>query len=285
MSGYDYFKPGSLEELWDLSKKYPQARYIAGGTDLMVKIKKRLVKPAALISLRSIPQLVGIEIGETTRIGAATTITDLIEHPRLGALFPVLIQAAKRLGGVQIRNVATIGGNLCNCSPCADTALPLLFLDARATMINPQGSRGIPLAEFFKGPGESCLLPGEILADIILDKSAPGTKAVFMKKGRVRMDLSIASLALLLEMESDNRTCKKARLAAGSAAPTPLRLTAVEQLFENTEISEALLAEAQQLAASSVSPITDIRASESYRRRLVSVYLGRAVRELVDITK
>lgn len=285
MSGYDYFKPGSLEELWDVSKKYPHARYIAGGTDLMVKIKKRLVKPAALISLRSIPQLAGIEIGKTIRIGAATTVTDLIEHPQLSALFPVLIQAANRLGSPQIRNVATIGGNLCNCSPCADTALPLLVLDARATMISPQGSREIPLAEFFKGPGESCLLPGEILADIILDKPAPGTKAVFMKKDRVRMDLSIASLALLLEMENDNRTCKKARAAAGSAAPTPLRLTRVEQLFESAEISEAIIAEAQQLAASSVSPITDIRAAESYRRRIISVYLGRAVRELVDITK
>ncbi len=285
MNGYDYFKPASLAEVWDLHKRFPGARYIAGGTDVMVKIKKRLVEPAALISLRSIPQLAGVETGETIRIGAATTITDLIENPQLGALFPVLIQAAKRLGSVQIRNVATIGGNLCNCSPCADTALPLLVLEARATMINPQGSREIPLAELFKGPGESCLLPGEILADIILDKPAPGTKAVFMKKGRVRMDLSIASLALLLEMDSDNRTCKKARLAAGSAAPTPLRLKKVEELFENNGISEAIIAEAQQLAASSVSPITDIRASESYRRRIVSVYLGRAVREIVDITK
>lgn len=285
MSGYDYFKPGYLAELWDLSKKYPDARYIAGGTDLMVKIKKRLVKPAALISLRSIPQLAGIEIGETTRIGAMTTITDLIEHPKLETLFPVLIQAAKRLGSAQIRNVATIGGNLCNCSPCADTALPLLVLEARVTLTSPGGSREIKLSDFFQGPGESCLLPGEILTDIILDKPAPRTKAVFMKKGRVRMDLAIASLALLLEMESDNRTCKKARAAAGSAAPTPLRLKEVEELFENAEISEAILAEAQQLTASCVSPITDIRASDSYRRRIVSVYLGRAARELVDITK
>jgi carbon-monoxide dehydrogenase medium subunit len=282
MNSYDYLKPQSLYEVWDLNKKFPGARYIAGGTDLMVRIKNRELKPSSLISLRSIPELSGIEIGEKTRIGAMTTITDLINHPELGTIFPVLIQAAKRLGGPQIRNVASIGGNLCNCSPCADTALPLLVLEARAVLKRSEGAREVPLNEFFIGPGESCLLPGEILTEILLDKPAPNARAIFMKKGRVKMDLAIASVAVLLEINSDTGKCKKARITAGSVAPVPLRLKKVEELFENAEISEEMLIEAQKIAASSVSPITDIRSTADYRRQIIGVYVKRAVEKLLN---
>ena len=208
MSNFDYFKPQSLEEVWDLEKKFPGAKYIAGGTDLMVKIKNRIIKPQTLISLRSIPGLPGIEIGEKVRIGAMTTITDLIEHPELGMIFPVLVQAAERIGSPQIRNVATVGGNLCNCSPCADTALALLLMEARVILKSPRGSREIALEEFFIGPGESCLSGGELMTETLLDKPAPNVQAIFMKKGRVKMDLAIASVGVLLEM--DGGTCKKA---------------------------------------------------------------------------
>lgn len=282
MTCYDYFRPQSLAGVWDLAQKYPGSRYVAGGTDLLVKIKQGTAKPQALISLRLVPELSGIEIGEKIRIGAATTITDLINHPDLGTVCPVLIRAAKRLGGPQVRNVATIGGNLCNCSPCADTALPLLILDARVVLKSTSGDREIPMHEFFRGPGESCLSSGEILGEIIIDTPSPGAKAAFMKKGRVRMDLAIASLALLLEMEGNTGKCKKARIAAGSVAPVPLRLKKVEQLFIGAVITEKMLIEAQQIAEKSVSPITDVRSTESYRRRLIGTYVKRAVGELLD---
>jgi CO/xanthine dehydrogenase FAD-binding subunit len=278
MSNFDYFKPQSPDEAWDLFKKFPGARYIAGGTDLMVKIKNREVKPPALISLRSITGLSGIETGEKTRIGAMTTITDLIDHPEAGRVFPVLLQAAERIGSVQVRNVGTVGGNLCNCSPCADTALALLVLDARAVLAGPGGSREVPLADFFLGPGKSCLSSGELLTELILDKPAPGTRAVFMKKGRVKMDLAIASVAVLLEMDGD--TCKKACVAAGSVAPVPLRLKKVEELFRNAVITKELILEAQKIAMESVSPITDIRSTADYRRHIVGVYVKRAIEKL-----
>ena len=180
MSNFDYFKPQSLEEVWDLEKKFPGARYIAGGTDLMVKIKNRTIKPRTMISLRSVSGLSGIEIGDKVRIGAMTTITDLIEHPELGGIFPVLVQAAKRLGSPQIRNVGTVGGNLCNCSPCADTALALLLLDAGVILRNPRGSREIALEEFFIGPGESCLTGAELMTEILLEKPASHVRAIFI---------------------------------------------------------------------------------------------------------
>lgn len=279
MSNFDYFRPRTLDEAWDLYKKSPGARYIAGGTDLLVKIKNRDVKPWGLISLRSIPGLSGIEIGETTRIGSMTTITDLVRHPDLGGIFPVLSQAAKRIGSLQIRNAATVGGNLCNCSPCADTALALLLLDARVVLTSPKGSREVPLEEFFLGPGESCLATGEILTEILLDKPAGDARAVFMKKGRVKMDLAIASVGVLLEM--DGYLCRGARFAAGSVAPVPLRLEKVEEWFKNAVISRELIMEGQKIAVSSISPITDIRSTADYRREIVGVYIKRAVESLL----
>ena len=280
MSNLDYFKPQSLEEVWDLEEKFPGARYIAGGTDLMVKIKNRTINPRAMISLRSISGLSGIEIGEKVRIGAMTTITDLIDHPELGGLFPVLVQAAKRLGSPQIRNVGTVGGNLCNCSPCADTALALLLLDAQVVLKNPRGSREIALGEFFIGPGESCLTGAELMTEILLDKPSSHVRAIFMKKGRVKMDLAVASVGVLLEMDGD--ICKKARLAAGSVAPVPLRLKKAEELFENTVISKKIIQEAQKIAMNSISPITDIRSTAEYRREIVGVYVKRALEKLLN---
>jgi carbon-monoxide dehydrogenase medium subunit len=280
MSNFDYFKPRSLEEVWDLEKKLPGAKYIAGGTDLMVKIKNRTIKPQTLISLRSISGLSGIEIGKKVRIGAMTTITDLIEHPELGKIYPVLVQAAKKIGGPQIRNVGTVGGNLCNCSPCADTALVLLLLDARVILKNPQSSREVALEEFFIGPGESCLTGAELMTEILLDKPAPNVRAIFMKKGRVKMDLAVASVGVLLEMDGD--TCKKARFAAGSVAPVPLRLKKVEELFENAVISKEIIREAQKIAMNNISPITDIRSTADYRREIVGVYIKRALEKLLE---
>jgi len=278
MNHFDYFKPQSLEELWDLEKKFPGAKYIAGGTDLMVKIKNRSIKPQTLISLRSVG-LPGIDIGEKVRIGAMTTITDLIEHPELGRIFPVLAQAAKRIGSPQIRNVGTVGGNLCNCSPCADTALALLILDARVVLRSSRGSREIALEEFFIGPGVSCLSGGELMTGILLDKPASNARAIFMKKGRVKMDLAVTSVGVLLEMEGD--ICKKARLAVGSVAPVPLRLKKVEELFENAVIPKEIIQEAQKIAVNSISPITDIRSTAEYRREIVSVYVKRALEKLL----
>ena len=132
----------------------------------------------------------------------------------------------------------------------------------------------MPLSEFFKGPGESCLNSDEIMTDILLEPSRPGKKAIFLKIGRVKMDLAVASVALVLEMEGER--CQKVRIAAGSVAPVPLRLSKVEELLEGEPVSKELVAEAQKVATEVVAPITDIRASEEYRRHIVGVLVRRA---------
>ncbi|NIM59363.1 MAG: xanthine dehydrogenase family protein subunit M [Candidatus Aminicenantes bacterium] len=278
MRRFDYLRPKSLKEALQLKKTIAGAKYISGGTDLIVQIKNRELQPTTLISLRSIPELARIEINGGARIGALATISDLIQHIELGHNYPVLIAAAKRLGSLQIRNVATTGGNLCNCSPSADMALPLLVLEAKVRLQSAKASREIPLSEFFKGPGKSCLSSDEIMTDILLEPPSQKTKATFLKKGRVKMDLAIASLALLVEIEGGR--CRKARIAAGSVASMPLRLFDVEALLEGSTISKDSVSKAQQLARDTVSPITDLRATEEYRRHVVGVYMKRGLEKV-----
>ncbi len=279
MRQFDYLRPKSLKEALQQKKTIAGAKFISGGTDLLVQIKNRELQPPALISLRSIPELASIEINGGARIGALATISDIIQHNELGLNYPVLLEAARRLGSVQIRNVATVGGNLCNCSPSADMALPLLVLEAKVRLRTAKARREIQISEFFKGPGKSCLSSDEILTDILLDPPHQKAKATFLKKGRVKMDLAIASLAVLLEMERGK--CRKARIAAGSVAPVPLRLYKVEDLFEGAAISKDLVSKAQQLASEIVSPITDIRATEEYRRQIVGVYVRRGFEKIL----
>ena len=286
MSNYPYHRPRSLEELWPLMASSEEARLVAGGTDLMVRIRARTERPGSLVSLRSIESLRGIEVGEeSARIGAGVTVGELTCHPGLARLAPVLVQAARRLGSPQIRNAATIGGNLCNAAPSADTALPLLVLEARLLLRSPGGVREVPADQFFKGPGQTCLAPDEILEAVELDAPPAGAGAVFFKKGRVRMDLSLASVAVLLQMgeggpEGEGKVIRTARVAAGSVAPVPLRLKEVEQRLEGQALTAELLAEARQLAQASIQPVTDVRTTAEYRRTLVGVYVQRALRSL-----
>ena len=279
MKRYEYFQPQSLEEALELKKKIPGSRFIAGGTDLMVQIRGGELKPSALISLRSIPDLSSIEINGNIRIGAMTTVTDLVSNPDLEGQAKLLVDAARRLGSPQIRNVATVGGNLCNCSPCADLALSLLVLEAKARLRSVSGIHDVPLQKFFEGPGKSCLSPDQILTDIFIEPVSSNTKSVFLKKGRVKMDLAVTSVALLLEMEGER--CRKARVAAGSVAPVPLRLQKVEVLLEGQALSPELADQAQRIASESVAPISDVRSSEEYRRQIVGVYVKRGIAQIL----
>jgi CO/xanthine dehydrogenase FAD-binding subunit len=275
----EYHRPRSLEEALRLRQASPDARYIAGGTDVMVQIRSRnAARPSALVSLSSIPELRGITVDGGARIGATTPIHELTAHRALRERYPVLVEAVSRLGSPQIRNVATLGGNLCNASPCADSATPLLVLEARVRLCSAAGQRELPLERLFLGAGQTCLAPSELLTEILLPPPAPTARATFKKKGRVRMDLALASVSVLVELDGD--ICRRVRIAAGSVAPTPLRLTEVEVLLAGKPLSPELLDAAAALASRSVAPISDLRCSAEYRRQIVGVYVKRALEEL-----
>ncbi|NQU63269.1 MAG: xanthine dehydrogenase family protein subunit M [SAR324 cluster bacterium] len=278
MSEFAYYKPQSLEEVWKLKGSNLEARYIAGGTDLLIRMKNRIVSPSTLISLRSVSELSGITVAKDVNIGSGVTIRQLTDHSELNTLYPVLMQAAKCLGSAQIRNVATLGGNLCNASPAADMAPPLLVLDAVVQILGLNGSREMALQTFFVGPGQTKLGKDEILTAIKIPIPSPAAKAVFIKKGRVGMDLSKACLAVLIEMEG--KQCKRARIAAGAVGPVPMRLKKTESRLEGETLTQDIIKEAQAIASAEVTPITDLRSTEAYRRELVGVLLKKAIEQL-----
>ena len=280
MSHYEYYQPESLDEAFRLKNTIPESLYISGGTDLMVRIKKREIRPHALVSLRSIPDLSGVKNGKIIRIGSMTSISDVSKNQVLHEKFPILIQAALALGSVQIRNVATIGGNLCNGSPAADMAPPLLVLEAKVKLQNAKKTRDLPIDNLFKGPGETILAPREILTDILLEPPEQNTYTIFLKKGRTKMDLAIASVAALIRVEGNR--CSRARIAVGSVAPTPVRLFEVESLLEGSALSPEILAKTQNLTTKSVAPITDVRSTADYRRHLVGILVKRALKKLLE---
>ncbi len=275
-----YHRPRTLEEARALMAKTPGASFLAGGTDLLVRMDHGLEQPEALISLRCVPELSGITSNGATVVGAITTLTDVAEHAPTVARYPVLAEAVREIGSVQIRNAATLGGNLCGAAPCADSAPALLVLDARVRVLGDGGQREMPLAELFAGARETSLAADEILVAVVLDPPSGG-RARFLKHKRVQVDLALASVAVYLEMDDDTRTCRTARVAAGSVAPTPVRLGAAEDILAGQEITPDLLARSAELARSAVEPISDVRASADFRRHLTGVLLERAVRSLL----
>ena len=279
MTKFAYHRPKTLGEALALLDQLDHCALIAGGTDMMVRIHKRDLQPGALVSLSAIDGLDGIQpIESGIQIGALTTMAEITSHPRLAIDYPVLVQAASRVGSQQVRNRATIGGNLCNCSPCADTAGPLLVHQARLRLVNPHGEREIEVADFFEGPGQTCSPANEILSHILLPAPPQQAQAIFIKESRVCMDLAICSLSCLLDLADD--TCQQARLAAGSVAPVPMRLTRVESFLQGKKIDPEVIEHAAQLAVDQVTPIDDIRASALHRRHLIGVFTKQALTEI-----
>jgi carbon-monoxide dehydrogenase medium subunit len=274
-----YYRPDSLQEVWRILSAEEEASLVAGGTDLLVRARqKKAVLPPTLVSLRRVAELRGIEEGETFRIGPLSTMAECAEHPGIRARLPALSRAAGMMGSVQIRNLATVGGNLCNASPCAEIATPLLVHGARVEIADPSGRREVPLEELFRGPGLTCLERGEVLASVLVDAPPPESRALYQRRGRVRMDLAQASLALRVELEGGR--CRLARAAAGAVAPTPLRLPEVEALLEGERLSPAVLDRAVELAEKGVRPISDLRAGAAYRRHMVGVFTRRGLERL-----
>jgi carbon-monoxide dehydrogenase medium subunit len=275
---YDYHRPSTLDEAFGLAAGIPGSRFVAGGTDLLVQMSNGRAGPPALISLRGLSELGGIEVSSRLRIGAAVPLSDVQVHPVVAEKLPALVESIAGLGSRQIRNVATVGGNLCNASPAADTAPPLLVYGASVELQDANGSREVALDEFLRGPGQTALRPGEILSAILIDPPNEGARSVFHRKGRVKMDLPIASVAALVER--DGATCKRVRLAAGAVAPVPLRLERSETVVEGSSLDAETVALAVETARLEISPITDLRSTGDYRRHLTGVLVGRALEEL-----
>jgi aerobic carbon-monoxide dehydrogenase medium subunit len=289
MHPFEYRKVLTLGEAFDaVADSKGDSVLLAGGTDLLVKVKNGALKPRRVIDMKGIPELGGIAATENgLSIGALTRIRTIETAPEVLRMAPLLSQAASKLGSVQVRNKATLGGNLCNAAPSAETAPALLALDARAEIYyGREGKRIVDLREFFSGPGLSVLREGEILTSIQIPLSGRSRQgSVYYKlSNRKAMDIAFVGVAVLLEIDPENRI-GKARIALGAVAPTPIRVVAAEERLQGRVLDEEALRESAELAGNGCRPISDLRASSAYRKEMVkrlcrrglSVAYGQAV--------
>ena len=275
----DYFEPKTVSEaLLLLAKHGAEAKVIAGGTDVMVDIKYK-EEPGCLINIKKIPGLGAIqENGGSLRIGALTTIRDLETSGLVRDKLPVLWEASHQFASLQIRNTATIGGNICRASPSGETLTPLLVLDAKAKIAFSDGEKTEPFASFFQGPGKSSVGSKGLLTEIDVPYPAAGSKSVYLKHAvRGAMDIAMVGVAVLITPDAAKTSLQDVRIGLGAVAPTPLRATKTEALLRGKPLTAALLKEAAAMAASESSPISDQRSSAEYRRWIVEALTRRGL--------
>ena len=308
MKKFDYFKPKTLDEAFTLFSKYGEkVKWIAGGTDVIVMIKQKTMAPDVLISLQGIPGLDQIQFNGSLSIGPMVTHRAIEKSEVIRKHFSALTDAADYLGSVQIRNVATLGGNICTAAPSADTATPLLVLGTQVKIKSLKEERTVFIEEFFKGPGETVVKPGEIVRELIIPKPLPNTGSAYYKlQRRLALDLPLLGVSVLLsldkskitcsdmlctaapistilhKMEEDNIVCKEVRIALGVAAPTPWRAVKAEGLLRGKQLSDELLEEAAEAAAAEAQPRDTVRGEAWYRRDMIKVMVKRMAMKSIE---
>lgn len=271
--------PRSIEDcLKLLAERGPEAKLVAGGTDLLPQMKNGLIKPAAVIDLSGVADLRVLrrEDGAGLRVGASVAAREIELDPYTRSAYPALAESGALVGSVQIRNLATVGGNLCNAAPSADMAPPLLALDAEAIIAGPRGRRRVPMADFFTGVRRTVLAPDELLVELIVPAPGPRSGGQYLRH-TPRRELDIAVVGVASQITLSDGVCRKARIALAAVAPTPIRATAAERALEGQPLTAQQIARAAQLAVEAARPISDQRGSADFRRHLVGVLTRRTL--------
>jgi len=281
MKEFEMYEPKRVEEACDLLAKYRgRARILAGGTDLLVELKRGWHKPAALINLKTVKGLDKIRFtkNEGLRIGAMVTWAQLLDSKPVSRHYPLLRMAAEHLGSMQIRNTATLAGNITQASPAANGPLPLLAYDASCVIQGTNGGRTIPVEKMFRGVRKNALKKGEVLTEICVPLPAAGFKGTYYKFAlRRAMDLAVVGLGVLVKTRGG--TFDEVRIALGSVAPKPFRARNAEKILKGEKIADQLIRKAGETAAAQCSPITDLRASKEYRYELVKELVYKGIKE------
>ena len=282
---FTYHEPATLEAcLSILNDQGHDAAPLAGGTDLLVNMKKGLHRPGMLVSLARISGLAKISEngGRSLGIGAMATMDAIAAHATIRRDFPLLAQAVHKLGSPLIRNRATIGGNLATARPAADSHGPLICLGARVQLASLSGERDIPAEEFFQGPGQTVRKPDEVVTQVIIDRPPPRSGGAYLKYGiRKTLEIGVVNVAVLLCLDKD-KTITHARVALGAVAPRTIRATSAEKCLMDKKPDEKTIRGAAEAAVNDCQPISDIRGSAGYRRMLVEVLTRRAIEEAVS---
>jgi CO/xanthine dehydrogenase FAD-binding subunit len=281
---FSYLHPKSLKEAClMLAEHEEKARILAGGTDLLIKMQHRIVQPEYIIGISNIPgtDYIRIENHQLT-IGANAKIASVGQDPQIQQYFPALAYAASVTATVQIRNMGTVVGNICNASPAADTATALLVYDAGVVVMHTEGQRILPLSDFFRGPGITALEPGEIVKEVILPLTSGLSGSNYQKlSARSKVDIAAVGVSACL-LADETEVVTAARIAIGAAAPVPKRIHRAEKTLEGKKITPELIKRAAQITMDEASPITDTRASAQYRKKMVDVLTQRALENSIE---
>jgi carbon-monoxide dehydrogenase medium subunit len=270
VNDFEYAAPSSLGEALRLLDQHgPDARPLAGGTDLVIQMKLGRSAPRVVVDISKLEELKQLEAGETIRIGAGRRYVDVLRFLREQGRYDGLAEAIEGIGKIQVLAVGTVGGNLGNGSPAADTAPPLLAYDARVRVMSAHSERVIPLREFHTGPGATVMTPNEIMVDVEFDAFPDGRASAFKKMARVACDISKLTCAVAVQRDGD--TCTHCRVAFGAVAPVPLRARTVAAALEGRRIDADAVRECAALVDEDISPIDDIRCTELYRREAAGV--------------
>jgi aerobic carbon-monoxide dehydrogenase medium subunit len=276
---FELVTPATLDDcLRALKGRGSDTKVLAGGTDLIAQLKVGMVELATVIDLSGVAELRVLD-GDTQRgfrIGAAVTARTLEQDTRLRAALPSLSESGALVGSIQIRNLATLGGNVCNAAPSADMAPPLLALDADAVIAGAGGRRRVPMASFFKGVRETVLGPDELLVEFAVPATGPRSGGAYLRH-TPRRELDIAVVGVASQVSLADGVCEKARIALAAVAPTPVRATAAEQALEGQPLTPQTIARAADLAVEAARPISDQRGSAEFRRHLVRILTRRTL--------
>jgi carbon-monoxide dehydrogenase medium subunit len=283
MGPFEYLEPQTVEEALSLLRKYSdRAKVCAGGTDLVVQMRGRVLNPQFVISIAGIRELdyLRMEDGEGLRIGCLTTIRTIEQSPELQGGFRMLPEVARQFGSIAIRNVATIGGNLCNALPSADTAPMLIALSARVKLVTTDGERIVPLEDFFTGPGKTVLQAEELMVEIQVPPPPPQTAGAYLKyTRRGGEELAVVGVATVVTCGSKNGGCTDARIVLGTVVPAPMRTKEAEAILKGKMVDDELIEKAAGIAAEESRPRDSIRGSADYRREMVRILTRDALKQ------
>lgn len=280
MRKFEYLKPDSIKETISILSQYgKKAQILNGGTDLIVEMRDKIIQPEYVIDIKAIPQLNKITYSEQDglHIGATVTLNEISNSKVVQTRYPILVEACKTVGSYQVRNRATLVGNICNASPAADTTPPLLVLEAKVNIVGPDGEKTILLNQFFVGVKKNILKKGEIVTSVTVPPIKDEWTGVYLKQGR-RKDVDLATVGVAVVCIRD-----EIRIALGAVAPTPVRAFKTEELLRGKTIDESILEKAGKSALTEVSPISDVRSSKEYREEIIKVLVRRAILQVKGV--
>jgi carbon-monoxide dehydrogenase medium subunit len=280
---FDFLTPQNIPEAIDILKQYQgKVSILAGGTDLLIWNYIRKINPAALLSLSSLPELDRLEFssGEGLRIGAGTKISSLLASSMIAEKYPALHEAAFTFATPQIRNMATVVGNIMRGSPAGDCSCAILALGGQVVLEGPEGRRSVDIDDFWVGYGETARRSDELAVELRIPAPGPGTRSAFHRLTRVHEDLAKINVAVRLEM--DRGVCRQARIAMGCVGPTLLRLKQTETVLAGATLNEEILLQVAESARREIAPIDDQRSTAEYRRQVAGVILRRVIERAAE---